>query len=278
MTRSEDSAPRLGRPGDLKPLEQGLGWASLALGVPQTLTPRAFARAIGAPDGPRARIVTRTICGVRELAVGAGILAAERPWPRRTVQARVAGDLLDLGLLALAFRHGPTSRIRLGLATAAALGIGTADILAALRGAEQADADHAPASRDEHPMIRGKAITIRRPVEDVRARWQSWDGVAPKDTASFVAAPGGRGTELRVDLAHSAERPSGAAAVVDAAKKLTGESFEQQVADDLRRFKQVVETGSVVRSDGSPEGPSAARLRSQRPAQPQPVPATAKAE
>ena len=28
----------------------------------------------------------------------------------------------------------------------------------------------------------------------------------------------------------------------------------QQVSDDLRRFKQVMETGEVVRSDGSPEG------------------------
>lgn len=258
-----------GRPGDLKPLEQSLGWASVALGVPQTLAPRGFARVIGAPDGPVARLALRTVCGVRELGAGAAILAFERPWPRRTVQARVAGDLLDIGLLALAFRHGPTSRLRLGLATVAALGVGTLDLMAALRAAEQQDGDTAPAGRQDHPMVRGKAVTIHRPIQEVRAAWETWEGPAPKDTASFAPAPGDRGTELRVDLGHSAQSPSGPAVAVDAAKRLTGHAFEQQVADDLRRFKQQVETGEVLRSDGSPDRPSAARLRTQRPAQPQ---------
>jgi hypothetical protein len=35
---------------------------------------------------------------------------------------------------------------------------------------------------------------------------------------------------------------------------LFNESPEQQIYDDLNRFKQVVETGEVVRSDGSPDG------------------------
>jgi uncharacterized membrane protein len=272
MTQRESSGKRLGNPGDLGALEQGLGWASIALGLPQTLAPRAFARAIGAPDGPRARLVLRTVCGPRELGAGAGILAGERPWPRKTLAVRVAGDVLDMGLLVLAFRSGPTSRVRLALATAAALGVGTADLLANLRAPEQADGDTPPATRDDHPMIRGKAITIRRPVDEVRSAWERWDGVAPKDTATLTAAPGDQGTELRVDLEHSEERPSGAAVVVDTAKRLTGQAFEQQVADDLRRFKQLVETGEVLRSDASPDGPSAARLRAQRPAQPQSVP------
>jgi hypothetical protein len=40
------------------------------------------------------------------------------------------------------------------------------------------------------------------------------------------------------------------------------------VKDDLRRFKQVVETGIVPRSEGSPEGELAERKLKQRPAQP----------
>jgi len=40
------------------------------------------------------------------------------------------------------------------------------------------------------------------------------------------------------------------------------------VKDDLRRFKQVMETGEVVRSEGSPEGQNARRHLKQRPAQP----------
>jgi hypothetical protein len=37
------------------------------------------------------------------------------------------------------------------------------------------------------------------------------------------------------------------------------------MADDLRRLKQVIETGDVVRSDGSPQGTG---QMAQRPAQP----------
>jgi hypothetical protein len=40
------------------------------------------------------------------------------------------------------------------------------------------------------------------------------------------------------------------------------------VKDDLRRFKQQVETGVIPRSEGSPEGESAERKFKQRPAQP----------
>ena len=48
--------------------------------------------------------------------------------------------------------------------------------------------------------------------------------------------------------------------------KLLGEEPEQQVRDDLRRFKQVIETGEVVRSDGLPHGTEAKKQLLQRPA------------
>ena len=47
--------------------------------------------------------------------------------------------------------------------------------------------------------------------------------------------------------------------------KLFGEEPGQQVAGDLRRFKQVMETGEVLRSDGSPHGYG---QKLQRPARP----------
>ena len=49
--------------------------------------------------------------------------------------------------------------------------------------------------------------------------------------------------------------------------KLLGEEPSQQIDDDLRRLKQVIETGEVVRSHGSPEGMGRSILK-QRPAQP----------
>lgn len=105
-------------------------------------------------------------------------------------------------------------------------------------------------------------------VEDApgeRIAWRSLDGDVPNSgTVRFSPAPGGRGTEVTVELSY---RPRGRKATATLAK-LFGEDADQQVADDLRRFKQVVETGEVVRSDGSPEGSVTRRQLRQRPAQP----------
>jgi hypothetical protein len=51
-------------------------------------------------------------------------------------------------------------------------------------------------------------------------------------------------------------------------QKLTGSEPLAKVKDDLRRFKQHVETGVISRSDGTPEGELASRKLKQRPAQP----------
>ncbi|GAA4224041.1 putative membrane protein [Streptosporangium album] len=95
--------------------------------------------------------------------------------------------------------------------------------------------------------------------------WRSTSGtVGSRGLVSFTDAPGGRGTEVRVNLKY--DPPGGKVGAAFA--KLLGEHPEQQARDDLRRFKQVVETGEVIRSDGSPEGTRALRQARQRPAQP----------
>jgi uncharacterized membrane protein len=103
--------------------------------------------------------------------------------------------------------------------------------------------------------------------------WRTLPNAAVSNTGSvrFAPAPGDRGTEVTVELRY--EPPGGA--FVAAAAVITGEHPRQQVRDDLRRFKQVVETGSVVRSEGSPEGMLSRRMINQRPAQPLPEPAHA---
>jgi len=50
--------------------------------------------------------------------------------------------------------------------------------------------------------------------------------------------------------------------------KLAGKEPLAKVKDDLRRFKQRVETGVIARSDGVPEGELAERKLKQRPARP----------
>ncbi len=95
--------------------------------------------------------------------------------------------------------------------------------------------------------------------------WRSLDGatVPNAGVVTFVAAPAGRGTELSVQLQY--DPPGGAAGA--AVARLFGEEPAQQLRDDLRRFKQVMETGEVVLSDGSREGAGQGVLL-QRPAQP----------
>ena len=79
-----------------------------------------------------------------------------------------------------------------------------------------------------------------------------------------MPAPGNRGTEVRVTLSYDV--PAGP--LGRAVAKYFGEEPHQQLDDDLRRFKQVVETGEVVRSDGAPGGKRARQEFPQHPARP----------
>ncbi|MDP9466909.1 MAG: SRPBCC family protein [Actinomycetota bacterium] len=116
----------------------------------------------------------------------------------------------------------------------------------------------------------GKAVSWDAELtEDVRGEviaWRSLPGADVDNSGSvrFTPAPAGRGTEVRVHLRYAV--PGGRLGATVA--RLLGEEPHQQVEDDLRRFKQVLETGEVVRSDGTPEGPAARRHLLQSPGQP----------
>ena len=89
-------------------------------------------------------------------------------------------------------------------------------------------------------------------TEDVsgeRIAWRSLPGadVPNRGVVRFLRAPADGGTEVHVDLHY--EPPAGRAGAAIA--KLFGEEPDLQLASDLRRFKQVLETGEVVRSDAS---------------------------
>ncbi len=85
--------------------------------------------------------------------------------------------------------------------------------------------------------------------ENERIAWRSLEGasVPNRGAVCFKPAPAGRGTILIVELKY--EPPGGA--LTGALAKLFGEEPGQQIAGDLRRLKQVLETGSVVHSDAS---------------------------
>jgi uncharacterized membrane protein len=88
--------------------------------------------------------------------------------------------------------------------------------------------------------------------------------VRNRGSVRFSSAPGSRGTVVAVDLQY--EPPAGAAGAIVA--RMLGEEPVQQMKDDLRRFKQMMETGEIARSDATPEGHRALRQAMQRPGQP----------
>jgi uncharacterized membrane protein len=300
------------RPAD--PVARGLGVFSFALGLPQILAPGRVSRIIGVRDDAASRRWMR-IVGVREIAAGAGIFSERKP--SEWIWARVAGDTMDLALLASALRSKSEQRGRTLAATGAVVGAFAADLIDGLRLTRGDDAK----DTEDKPMHVKAAITVRRDRDELYSRWRDfesfpefmahleevrstgpqtshwkargplgmdveWDAQITEDvpseriswrslegamvensgTVSFVPAPGDRGTEIHLELRY--EPPGGAFGATIA--KLFGEEPAIQVKDDLRRFKQIVETGEIVRSDGSPEGILARRTVKQRPAMPLP--------
>jgi uncharacterized membrane protein len=106
-------------------------------------------------------------------------------------------------------------------------------------------------------------------TEDVPGQviaWRSLEGASVENSGSvrFMPAPGGQGTEVHVVMEYSP--PGGALGSVVA--KLFGEEPNQQIGDDVRRFKQLVETGEIARSEGSPLGSRTQNAMHQRDGMP----------
>jgi uncharacterized membrane protein len=100
---------------------------------------------------------------------------------------------------------------------------------------------------------------------DALIAWQSVPGsdVQHSGRVRFDAAPGGRGTEVRVQMQYVP--PAGVFGATIA--RFFGQEPRQQVQSDLRKLKQVLETGEVIRSDATLAGTHVF----QRAAQPQGV-------
>jgi len=83
----------------------------------------------------------------------------------------------------------------------------------------------------------------------------AWRSLYPASVDSagsvrFVAGPPGRGTEVRVTFDYIP--PAGKAGWVIA--KIFGKDPEMEVREDLRRFKQLMETGEISTAQGQPHG------------------------
>jgi uncharacterized membrane protein len=112
-----------------------------------------------------------------------------------------------------------------------------------------------------------ESITINQPIGRVYQAWRNLESVGfmqdveitesrdpelctwrtPRGAvgrAEFMQAPGARGTEVRVHIERGAAHSGGKLA------RMLGLAPDQQLREDLRRFKQLLETGELTLSDG----------------------------
>ncbi|MFF3307605.1 SRPBCC family protein [Streptomyces sp. NPDC002952] len=287
------------------PLVRGLGWASALLGVPQVVKPGPVALGLGVAGEPRHRLATVAV-GARELTAAAGLLAKPHPawlWARVGGDA-IDLALLTRALR----NHDGRGIRRTAFVTAAVAAIAVTDVYAAVSRSSRSTPMELTASTtlmrspdevyahwqqlDRLPDFMAHLDEVRSTgggtshwkasapfgktvewdaeiVEDVPGRilaWRSLEGadIANSGEVRFAPAPGDRGTEVHVTLRY--ELPAGS--LGKAVARYFGEEPSQQLDDDLRRFKQVVETGEVVRSEGAPGGKQAREEFPQHPARP----------
>ncbi len=114
-----------------------------------------------------------------------------------------------------------------------------------------------------HWVVKGPAGTsvewdaeVYNEQENEFIAWRSLAGADVDNAGSvhFKPTANGRGTEVRVVLKY--DPPAGIVGATVAS--LFGENPEQQIAEDLGRFKQMMEAGEVPTTTGQPSGRSAA--------------------
>src|SRR3954470_18609006 len=232
-------------------LAKFLGLFSFSLGVAQLAVPDRINKLIGVEDKPKTRAIQRAV-GVQELTAAQGIFALSPPTP--VLWTRVAGDVLHLGLLTRAFTNRKKDTTRLAAAIGAVIGITVVDGIVSARyqsvwPKEPTQGEPLPTRSDPTELVAqvpgNPAITILASEDEIRPRLQEL-GIASYGEVAFRLAPGDRGTEVVVTTSKQTDK----------------------VKADLRRLKQLIEVGEVVRSDGAPEGSEAKRQLFQRPAQP----------
>ena len=92
-------------------------------------------------------------------------------------------------------------------------------------------------------------------IADQSDRLIAWSALANADIDNcgfvrFEPATDNRGTQVKVVLEY--QPPGGA--LTDAIAKLFGESPQEQIGDELNRFKQLMETGEITTTEGQPKG------------------------
>jgi uncharacterized membrane protein len=93
-------------------------------------------------------------------------------------------------------------------------------------------------------------IVEERPDQLIAWRSLPTSDVSHSGSVRFEPAPAGRGTIVRVDMRY--KPPAGLPGA--AAAKLFGKEPGQQVQEDLRRLKQLIEAGEIITTEGQSAG------------------------
>ena len=284
-----------------KRLAKGLGWFSVGLGLTELLVPQAIASISGVS---KRRTGLIRLYGLRELASGVAIFSQKKPreamWSR---VAGDALDLASLGA-ACTSPDAKVGRITFATVNVLAVTVldvmcamqlsngtnrgihaqGTCIVNSTpeevyqfwrnfqnlprfMRHVESVEELEGGRS---HWKVKGPAgmevewdATIVADVPNELITWRTLENsdVDHAGAVRFERAAGGRGTIVKVNIEYM---PIGGVIGATVAK-LFGEEPEQQLDDDLRRFKQVLEVGEVVVSDATLLGTG---YMEQRPGQP----------
>jgi hypothetical protein len=174
-------------------LPWSLGWVSLGVGLTELAIPKRVCRALGAPR--RYSWLVRAL-GIRELASGVGLLI--EPHQQRWVWTRVAGDAMDLALLAVTFGIPRVNRAWQRAITAASVGVTLVDLYAA-------------ATKRNAPRLSGAVTPSLGMEEGSHAPLESWRGSGLAEDVGATKHPGeeGESDEVKQRMMREAERELG---------------------------------------------------------------------
>lgn len=282
-----------GSPSQEARLASGLGWFGIGLGLAEVFAPRRLARTIGVPykhhrliqvmgvreianglgiliwPSASTGVWARVAGDLLDLTcLGAAFTSARGSRGRlaTTAAAVVGATALDL-LCAQQLTRGVTTRDGYTLAVVTVtINRSRADLYAAWRNftnlpqwMKHLRSVEVAGERRSHWVAFGPAgstmewdaeITEDRPEEMIA--WRSIEGsdVDHRGVVRFEPAAGNRGTMVTVEIRYAL--PGGTLGSAVAA--WSGDDPRQSIKMDLRRFKQVMETGDVITTEGQPAG------------------------
>ena len=153
-------------------LARNLGWFSIGLGATEILAPGLVARISGAPDSKRSRTVIRTYGG-REIAQGIAILSS-MPRPAGWMWGRVAGDVLDIGSVAVGMLSKDGNVPRGLMAMTSLLGVTAIDYYCADKLSSKTPAT---GTTPEGRIRIAQSIIVGRRPEEVYGFWRSFENL-----------------------------------------------------------------------------------------------------